>query len=324
VLVFDPMLYPKIIEDYEGPKLVARVQMDTLRKHLENYLGNPGMLKANFSVATAALELGLLMGGEPIIFVGQDLSFAPDGDTHVKGTLFNAKVDFSKQDLFLATPANYGGEVLTDPVFLSTIKWFEDYLKDKPGNFINATEGGAFIKGTKVMTLREALNNYCQTSINFYNSFFQLKQEYLKNKKIDIHKKAAKLLKHLLEVREELEKHIYLAKKVWNDCEELLQELISAENAFVKIKQKEIVEKRKKIQSLLANLRKPCLGPYLEPLMQEVTLYLVRTAKTEEDRFPLVINELDRAIAFSKTTYEAAQEILPNLQKAIKDLENFK
>lgn len=51
---------------------------------------------------------------------------------------------------------------MSDVVFKYYIQWFADYGGTKRGavNLIDATEGGALIENTEVLTLREAINKY--------------------------------------------------------------------------------------------------------------------------------------------------------------------
>ncbi|PIU67624.1 MAG: hypothetical protein COS84_04395, partial [Armatimonadetes bacterium CG07_land_8_20_14_0_80_40_9] len=66
---------------------------------LERYLGKRGGLGGGFSVATVAFELAKLMGCEPVVLIGQDLSF-PTGMTHAEGTAFCTKVNLNAPDFF--------------------------------------------------------------------------------------------------------------------------------------------------------------------------------------------------------------------------------
>ncbi|MCR5268051.1 MAG: DUF115 domain-containing protein, partial [Lachnospiraceae bacterium] len=62
----------------------------------------------------------------------------------------------------LQVRAQDGGMIYTTQAMQMYIEWIEDYLSrhKKDGTvFINATEGGAGIRGMQVMTLQEALGS---------------------------------------------------------------------------------------------------------------------------------------------------------------------
>jgi hypothetical protein len=61
------------------------------------------------------------------------------------------------------------GRILpTNRVMLSYLRWFEDEIsKSKNTLFIDATEGGAKIKGTQVLPLHDALREHCKEKIPF-------------------------------------------------------------------------------------------------------------------------------------------------------------
>jgi hypothetical protein len=57
--------------------------------------------------------------------------------------------------------------VLTDIAFYQFLKFFEVWIEKYPrAEYINATEGGALIEGTKIMTLQEVLDQYCVKNID--------------------------------------------------------------------------------------------------------------------------------------------------------------
>ncbi len=57
----------------------------------------------------------------------------------------------------------YGDQVLTSRMWLTFLRWFENAISQTEGRIvIDATEGGAKIEGTKIMTLREVIDQYCQ------------------------------------------------------------------------------------------------------------------------------------------------------------------
>ena len=60
-----------------------------------------------------------------------------------------------------------GGKVLTRIDFKLYLEWFERYIKEWSHiTTIDATEGGALIHGSKIMTLKKAIQKYCKREYN--------------------------------------------------------------------------------------------------------------------------------------------------------------
>ncbi|MBU0900081.1 DUF115 domain-containing protein [bacterium] len=153
------------------------------------------------SVSAISLDLAIKMGCSPIILVGLDLAFS-QGFSHAKDsyqvsellnrlnkfyTLEMAQQELLKEGLdLIAIKGNYQERVFSNKLFDGYRKWIENEIEDLKGHLevINATEGGAYIKGTKVCSLPEAIDKFCQKDLNF-NIYEILKKEKNKVKKVD-------------------------------------------------------------------------------------------------------------------------------------------
>ena len=125
------------------------------------------------SVANTAFSFAHFMDAKEIIFVGQDLALT-NGRTHADGT-FKAKMDkLSDKELSeegIVVDGIHGNKVITRGDFNSYREWFETYIKDNNmTNVIDATQGGAKIHGTKIMTLKAAIDKYCVKKCNVKES----------------------------------------------------------------------------------------------------------------------------------------------------------
>lgn len=120
------------------------------------------------SVATSAYSLGIFMGSETVILVGQDLAMTGNR-THADGT-FQDKMDEIDVDSgeYFEVESVDGGKVLTRGDLKLYLDWFEKYIKEWKYcvTTIDATEGGALIHGSKVMTLKRAIQKYCKHDFN--------------------------------------------------------------------------------------------------------------------------------------------------------------
>lgn len=119
------------------------------------------------SVATTAYSLGIYMGAQTVILVGQDLAMTGNR-THADGTFKDKmeQIDVTSGEYFEIDGVN-GEKVLTRSDFKLYLDWFEKYIKEwNHITTIDATEGGALIHGSKVMTLRNAIKKYCKHEYN--------------------------------------------------------------------------------------------------------------------------------------------------------------
>lgn len=119
------------------------------------------------SVANSAYSLGVYMGAKTIILVGQDLAMTGNR-THADGTFKDKmeEIDVNSDNYFEVESID-GGKVLTRDDFDRYRKWFEEYAKKWDYiTMVDATEGGALIHGSKVMTLKKAIQKYCRKEFN--------------------------------------------------------------------------------------------------------------------------------------------------------------
>lgn len=152
------------------------------------------------SVANNAFSVAMILGFKKIILIGQDLSY-PDKKGHVMEAYEGAEEnidEFSKQ--YFEVEDVYGNMVLTESSMDVYRRWFETEIVRYPLlEVIDATEGGAKIKGTEIMTLKEAIQRECKikpdksfiSEIGY--SFTEKEKEELRQELDDIDEKLEKI-----------------------------------------------------------------------------------------------------------------------------------
>lgn len=115
------------------------------------------------SVSTDVFSLFLSAGFKHIILVGQDLAYGDGGFTHAGGEK-EEKYEYRENDpAYKMVDGIYGGKVKTRWDWERFRKFFEEHIKiSNDISVIDATEGGALINGTKIMTLSDAIDKYCK------------------------------------------------------------------------------------------------------------------------------------------------------------------
>ena len=170
VLIALSLLQPKVFEAFEKNKKVICIKKDdTFSEWLDSIVGPLGTVSMGNCVAHMAFGVAKAVKANPIIFIGQDLAFGPEMQTHSLGVAEEVRTlaEKGRDKSNLTTVMGNSGKPLASTILWKTfLAWFEgNILKDSATTYINATEGGARIKGTMVMTLQETIEKYCNTDI---------------------------------------------------------------------------------------------------------------------------------------------------------------
>ncbi|MDK2786850.1 MAG: hypothetical protein PWP07_75 [Epulopiscium sp.] len=150
------------------------------------------VLPLGASVANASLAIAVYLGCNPIIFIGQDLAYT-DGKYHADSC--NDTTESDTVDDMIEVEGIDGNKVFTNSVWHTFLMWMEKFIIHNPNNiYIDATEGGAKIHGTKIMPLRQAITKYC-----IQDGFIQDKIHTIvkSNQARDIDEKLQRLLVNL-------------------------------------------------------------------------------------------------------------------------------
>lgn len=142
------------------------------------------------SVANDAFSFIYHMGFKNIILIGQDLAYTDDKihsqdsyETNVRNN------DANKRKELYVIKDIYGNDVKTDYAMDIYRRWFENQLiLHKELEVIDATEGGAKIEGTKIMSLQEAIDTKCKSGeiIDFAGKINQAQRVYTKEEREEI------------------------------------------------------------------------------------------------------------------------------------------
>lgn len=145
--------YRELARKYQGKKyLIDQYEYDHAEDHAKKY--GYKLYSTGGSVTTTATSVAITLGARTIIFIGFDLSY-PDGISHADGTSGKKKLDTTG---FVGVESIDGTIVYATNVFIIYRNWIENEIKKHPDiEFIDATEGGAKIAGTKIMSLEDAL-----------------------------------------------------------------------------------------------------------------------------------------------------------------------
>lgn len=152
----------EIMENHKAQKIYYQFSL-YLEKIIEDMEKEIIFLGSGTSVATVAFSACIAMGFKTIIFVGQDLAYR-DGVSHAGHDLRREEVN----PYHIEIEDIYGNMVESREEWYRFLLWFENAIQQLPKDniIIDATEGGAKIHGTKIMTLEEAIEEYCTVDVN--------------------------------------------------------------------------------------------------------------------------------------------------------------
>ncbi len=125
------------------------------------------------SVACTAFSVVYKLGFSRIILVGQDLALTGN-KTHADGT-FQERMEEIDTSCCLMVEGNCEEKVPTREDFKIYLDWFNYYIAGCKGvHVMNATEGGAKIQNTEIITLKDAVARECKKEVDIDACFEKL------------------------------------------------------------------------------------------------------------------------------------------------------
>lgn len=154
---------PEVLERHRGKKIWFHPT--DFHALCCDYVGIPYNISISTggSVATSSFILCGMLGLKTIVIIGQDLAYS-GGVTHAGGMIDAPE---SEEKKYVYVKGNVEETVKTRPDWYMYLKWYERTMKSTSDDIrvINATEGGAYIEGMEIMTLREVADELCTENI---------------------------------------------------------------------------------------------------------------------------------------------------------------
>ncbi len=149
--------YYESIRAFHGPRFTQSHVPNRIPAWLMQYIEDKGDLPQGTTVAHLSFHLARHLGCDPIVLIGQDLAF-PKNQIHAADlSLWKVRSEDwdTIEDIF-------GEPVGTMTSFKHAIYHFEKAFKETKATIIDATEAGAKKEGTRVMRLRDVIDEYGQ------------------------------------------------------------------------------------------------------------------------------------------------------------------
>lgn len=180
-----------VFEQHKGKNVVVFRSTTEAENIFSRYLDNLNDISIGLSVAHMNVAIANYLGFSPIILVGQDLAYSEEGKHHASKTLYdNAGSSFYDYENFLTTEIYVkginGDMVRSNNNWKSFLDIFAVMIAENNMDCIDATEGGAYIPGTKVMTLKGAINQFCSKDLDIdFRTLFREPDNKEKEKRKD-------------------------------------------------------------------------------------------------------------------------------------------
>ncbi|AZT90572.1 DUF115 domain-containing protein [Caldicellulosiruptor changbaiensis] len=237
-LLYSPRTHYRILEQHKG-KFKIMLNSDRFTYNLFMKYGiDTGFVGGGGSVSCFAFDIATkIFNCSPIIFVGQDLAYT-NGLIHAIGAHDRLnEISVEDNPNLLYVDGVMGDKVVTDYALYNFLRWFERRIMyDNSGRlYINATEGGANIKGTIPMRLSEVIDSYFAQA----TSIEEKKREEIEKKfkivddntRVEIIKELENINKDLSEILDKVNKALELNKRLLNGYDKsTLEELESIDN----------------------------------------------------------------------------------------------
>ncbi|HOM01316.1 MAG TPA: DUF115 domain-containing protein [Acetivibrio sp.] len=265
------------LKNYKGPKIYFKTNALGYENWVDNKMGVEGAecMCSGSSVSNISLDIARYMGCNPIILIGQNLSF-PNMECYAEGAVLKQEQDDIIRDqiekktrYYIQEKDIHGNDVYTTQSMLSIRYYFEEYVRIYSDRlYLNGSEDGLPIKGMKNMPLKEIIDTYCIEEYDIKGTLdSKFKEEFEAE---NIEDKKAKIRTILEDIRNESSEMKEKAIKRLDLILDILSNIRGVHD-----------DKWKEIDKLTDEIEGSDLYKYfIEPLSK----YFIRAIKNERER----------------------------------------
>ncbi|EHA0905206.1 motility associated factor glycosyltransferase family protein [Campylobacter coli] len=293
------VVHPKAIEYLKGRNLVITQKVLAFPYYIN--LKDFSYAAVGLSVAHTLSYLATYLSHKNIIFIGQDLAYAENGNSHPDDYQNSANYESQMYEHILTTAYGGNGKVETHSIWLLFKNWFENEMIPNTRKMgittYNCTEGGARIEGTIEKPFLWACENLLDKDLN---------KPFEKLEPLSLNKQNEFLLKAYYKVYQSIKHCRDFSKILSNDFEKI-------QSIYLSLNEKEedinlAIEKIDKFKNKLEDIKQmQDLYEILQPLRTQFELNLARiyvlNPKTKEDAFNKSILWIKEHLKFMELVY---------------------
>ncbi|ELQ2595698.1 motility associated factor glycosyltransferase family protein [Campylobacter jejuni] len=299
VFICAGVVHPKAIEYLKGRNLVITQKVLAFPYYIN--LKDFSYAAVGLSVAHTLSYLATYLSHKNIIFIGQDLAYAENGNSHPDDYQNSANYESQMYEHILTTAYGGNGKVETHSIWLLFKNWFENEMIPNTRKMgittYNCTEGGARIEGTIEKPFLWACENLLDKDLN---------KPFEKLEPLSLNKQNEFLLKAYYKVCKSIEHCRDFSKILSNDFEKI-------QSVYLSLNEKEedinwAIRKIDEFKNKLENIKQmQDLYEILQPLRTQFELNLARiyvlNPKTKEDAFNKSILWIKEHLEFMELVY---------------------
>lgn len=304
-----PMLFYEgtnidVLKYHKGKKIFF-TQSDMLSKIFNTDITN---LAIGGSIAHTLTMAAVLFGCNPIIFIGQDLAYTGEkfhADIAINqfSNIKDNQVKDTNEGLYVEDIN--GGKVRTSEVLDNFRRDFENIIKmNKDVLFIDATEGGAKIKGTVLMNLEDAIEKYKS-----------------KEKITDLQDNIVSLNKNIIKknIINKLNQAIKASDFIKRKCKESLKILDDLKLALIKKDNVKINSNLKRLDKIDESIKEKYKNlEILNNLLYSITYTILTSYKAENDEEVINKNKF-----LYKSILDKIEYALKRIEETLLEIENI-
>ncbi|EDO8281442.1 DUF115 domain-containing protein [Campylobacter jejuni] len=293
------VVHPKAIEYLKDRNLVITQKVLAFPYYIN--LKDFSYAAVGFSVAHTLSYLATYLSHKNIIFIGQDLAYAENGNSHPDDYQNSANYESQMYEHILTTAYGGNGKVETHSIWLLFKNWFENEMIPNTRKMgittYNCTEGGARIEGTIEKPFLWACENLLHKDLN---------KPFEKLEPLSLNKQNEFLLKAYYKVYQSIKHCRDFSKILSNDFENI-------QSIYLSLNEKEedlnlAIRKIDEFKNKLENIKQmQDLYEILQPLRTQFELNLARiyvlNPKTKEDAFNKSILWIKEHLEFMELVY---------------------
>ncbi|HEG2992181.1 TPA: motility associated factor glycosyltransferase family protein [Campylobacter coli] len=299
VFVCAGVVHPKTIEYLKNKTFIITQKVLAFPYYIN--LKNFCYAAVGFSVAHTLSYLATHLSHKNIIFIGQDLAYAENGNSHPDDYQNSANYESQMYEHILTIAYGGNGKVETHSIWLLFKNWFENEMIPNTRKMgittYNCTEGGARIEGTIEKPFLWACENLLDKDLN---------KPFEKLEPLSLNKQNEFLLKAYYKVYQSIKHCRDFSKILSNDFENI-------QSIYLSLNEKEedinlAIKKIDEFKNKLENIKQmQDLYEILSPLLIQFELNLAKiyvlNPKTKEDAFNKSILWIKEHLEFMELVY---------------------
>lgn len=292
---------PEIIDLNCGRKFYSTDQGEYEKAIYGKYKKDLGAIVTGGTVANTAFSVARNLGFSTIILIGQDLAY-PNKRMHAIDA--DREFDFEegiKNGKYFYVDGVNGDKVLTEGNMCIYRYWYEEQIEKYPEiSIIDATEGGALIKGAINMTLKEALREYCRGKKIDYSTIISSAEYILTpEERDDAQKRYLDTFDEIGTVQDNLREQL----RLYNQLDDL-----NRKGKYNTIKFKKCIEEISIINEKMDN----SLAIYLMRIFANQGEYELRKAfdKKQENKYGEILQMIRAGRKLDQVYLEAAEKLI--------------